>query len=239
MAQERIAEATPSASSRSSGSPFCSVRVRRAYTDFERWVRWAAGPKTLRPKTWFAGAVRSGDPSCPPFGLHCAAARLRWAVVDKLKTPWTWLCRLDRRTRTAACPCTDVEDFARATRPGGEGGLYRMSDRRRLRHFGPPGRRRRSPQIAAGAGAGGGELRRVSHFSPDVWEQNDSPQQRVAELARRHYGIVDHLELAACGLSSSTVNRWTREGRFHRLYRGVYAVGHAAISGHGRWLAAV
>src|SRR3954468_22871289 len=91
MAQERIAEATPSASSRSSGSPFWSVRVRRAYTDLERWVRWAAGPKTLRPKTWFAGAVRSGDPSCPPFGLHCAAARLRWAVVDKLSTPWTWL----------------------------------------------------------------------------------------------------------------------------------------------------
>src|SRR3954453_7831844 len=91
MAQERIAEATPSASSRSSGSPFWSVRVRRAYTDLERWVRCAAGPKTLRPKTWLAGAVRSGDPSCPPFGLHCAAARLRWAVVDKLRLLATWL----------------------------------------------------------------------------------------------------------------------------------------------------
>src|SRR4051812_15431412 len=87
-----MADATPSASSRSSGSPSLSVRLRRAYTDLGRWVRWAAGPKTLRPKTWFAEAVRSGEPSCPPFGLHCAAARLRWAVVDKLnRLLGTWL----------------------------------------------------------------------------------------------------------------------------------------------------
>src|SRR3954469_16231606 len=119
MAQERIAEATPSASSRSSGSPFWSVRVRRAYTDLERWVRWAAGPKTLRPKTWFAGAVRSGDPSCPPFGLHCAAARLRWAVVDKLKTPWDVVGGFDRRSWRRRCPCTAVEDLAAAIRPVG------------------------------------------------------------------------------------------------------------------------
>src|SRR3954452_19432276 len=119
MAQERIAEATPSASSRSSGSPFWSVRVRRAYTDLERWVRWAAGPKTLRPKIWFAGAVRSGDPSCPPFGLHCAAARLRWAVVDKLKTPLGVVGGFDRTRSGGSCPCTSVEDLARRVRHGG------------------------------------------------------------------------------------------------------------------------
>src|SRR3954452_8517601 len=112
MAQERIAEATPSASSRSSGSPLFSVRLRRAYTDLGRWVRWAAGPKTLRPKTWFAEAVRSGEPSCPPFGLHCAAARLRWAVVDKLKTPLGVVGGFDRRAWGRRCPCTPVEDLA-------------------------------------------------------------------------------------------------------------------------------
>src|SRR4051794_13570000 len=86
-----MAAAPPAGSSRSSGSPRSSVRLRRAYTDFGRWARWAACPKTFWPKTWLLGTVRSGDPSCPPLGLHCAAARLRWAVVDKLKTPWTWL----------------------------------------------------------------------------------------------------------------------------------------------------
>src|SRR4051794_39020889 len=120
MAQERMAEATPSASSRSSGSPCSRVRLRRAYTDFGRWVRCAAGPKTLRPKTWLAGAVRSGDPSCPPFGLHCAAARLRWAVVDKLTTPWDVVGGFDRRRWCERCPCTGVEDLAEAVRPVGD-----------------------------------------------------------------------------------------------------------------------
>src|SRR3954468_22258077 len=119
MAHERMAEATPSASSRSSGSPWSRVRLRRAYTDFGRWVRCAAGPETLRPKTWLAGAVRSGDPSCPPFGLHCAAARLRWAVVDKLKTPWDVVGGFDRRRQGDPCPCTAVEDLRAAIRPVG------------------------------------------------------------------------------------------------------------------------
>jgi Transcriptional regulator, AbiEi antitoxin len=114
-----------------------------------------------------------------------------------------------------------------------------MSDRRRLRHFGPPGRLRGLPQIAAGAGAGGGELRRVSHFSLAMRDQNASPRAKVAELAEGQYGVVDHEELRAIGLSAPTIGRWSANGQLHRLYRGVYAVGHAAISGHGRWLAAV
>src|SRR3954469_23724836 len=73
------------------------------------------------PKTWFVGSVRSGDPSCPPLGLHCAAARLRWAVVDKLKTPWDVVSGFDRRPSAGARPCTDVEDFAWAAPPGGGG----------------------------------------------------------------------------------------------------------------------
>src|SRR3954462_3762004 len=74
------------------------------------------------PKTWFVGSVRSGDPSCPPLGLHCAAARLRWAVVDKLKTPWDVVGGFDRRTSRPRCPCTAVEDLGRRIRPLGEGG---------------------------------------------------------------------------------------------------------------------
>src|SRR4051794_32937696 len=136
------------------------------------------------PKTWFVGSVRSGDPSCPPLGLHCAAARLRWAVVDKLKTPWDVVGGFDRRPSAVARPCTDVEDFARATRPGGEGGPYRMSDSSRLRPTGRRPRRCGVSQIAAASAGAGGEPPGVSHFSPDVWEQNDSPQQRLADLGR-------------------------------------------------------
>src|SRR3954447_16946418 len=203
MAQERMADATPSASSRSSGSPSLSVRLRRAYTDLGRWVRWAAGPKTLRPKTWFAEAVRSGEPSCPPFGLHCAAARLRWAVVDKLKTPWDVVGGFDRRPSAVARPCTDVEDFARATRPGGEGGEYRMSDSRRLRPLAGRGRPGGMPQIAALAGRGGGESEGVSHFKSGMRTQNESPRRAAAELARRNHGVVAHAELIELGVSLS------------------------------------
>jgi hypothetical protein len=61
----------------------------------------------------------------------------------------------------------------------------------------------------------------------------------MADLARLQYGVVDHLELAEIGLSGSAIHRWAADGRLHRLYRGVYAVGHPAVVGHGRWLAAV
>ena len=41
------------------------------------------------------------------------------------------------------------------------------------------------------------------------------------------------------GVSAATVSRWVREGRLVRLYRGVYAVGHANLTAKGRRMAAV
>jgi Transcriptional regulator, AbiEi antitoxin len=70
-------------------------------------------------------------------------------------------------------------------------------------------------------------------------DQNASRHASVAELARRQYGVVDHGELRELGLSAPAIGRWTAGGKLHRLYPGVYAVGHTAITGHGRWLAAV
>jgi hypothetical protein len=69
--------------------------------------------------------------------------------------------------------------------------------------------------------------------------QNDSPPHRVADLAAREHGVLAHWELAGLGLSPSAIKRWVAAGRLHRLYRGVYAVGHPAVTGHGRWMAAV
>ena len=46
-------------------------------------------------------------------------------------------------------------------------------------------------------------------------------------------------QLVALGLDRRAVSRWTRDGRLHALYRGVYAVGHVGLSQEARWLAAV
>src|SRR5881227_919363 len=52
----------------------------------------------------------------------------------------------------------------------------------------------------------------------------------VAELASLQHGVVAMWQLLEYGLHS---------GRFHRLYQGVYAVGHSALSLNGRLIAAV
>jgi hypothetical protein len=70
-------------------------------------------------------------------------------------------------------------------------------------------------------------------------DQNASPHARVAELARRQHGVVDHADLVGLGVSAPAIGRWSAGGKLHRLYRGVYAVGHQAVSVEGRWLAAV
>lgn len=61
----------------------------------------------------------------------------------------------------------------------------------------------------------------------------------VSELARRQHGVVALEQLVALGLSARAVQQRAARGRLHRLYRGVYAVGHTALAREGRWLAAV
>ena len=61
----------------------------------------------------------------------------------------------------------------------------------------------------------------------------------VAELAARQYGVVSLDQLRAVGLTEDSVRLRLRRGRLHRLYRGVYAVGHRRIGLDGWRLAAV
>lgn len=61
----------------------------------------------------------------------------------------------------------------------------------------------------------------------------------VARVAAQNDGIVDHLELIALGLSRYEIRGRIERGRLHVLHRGVYAVGHRAISRRGRWIAAL
>lgn len=64
-------------------------------------------------------------------------------------------------------------------------------------------------------------------------------QRKVAMIAARQHGVVSLEQLVWAGMTPSTISRRVREGWLHRLYRGVYAVGHTKLSQEGRCMAAV
>lgn len=61
----------------------------------------------------------------------------------------------------------------------------------------------------------------------------------VTEIAARQHGVVSFGQLRRAGLSEVTVRRRVARGRLHRVHRGVYAVGHVALSLEGQLMAAV
>jgi hypothetical protein len=62
----------------------------------------------------------------------------------------------------------------------------------------------------------------------------------LAELASRQHGVVSVRQLTGpLGYSESAVGRAVAAGRLHRLYRGVFAVGHRRLSPQAECLAAV
>lgn len=70
--------------------------------------------------------------------------------------------------------------------------------------------------------------------------KNDNGRDnRIARAAAESHGVLSLDELFACGLDDDAITRRLRSGRLHRLFRGVYAVGHSAVSREGAWLAAV
>src|SRR5262245_16910772 len=66
-----------------------------------------------------------------------------------------------------------------------------------------------------------------------------TPDQELAELARAQHGVVSRRQLEAMGFGERAIARRIAAGRLHRLYRGVYAVGHTVVSWRGAYLAAV
>jgi len=61
----------------------------------------------------------------------------------------------------------------------------------------------------------------------------------MAEVAARQHGVVTTAQLLDAGISGEGMRRRVGAGRLHRLHRGVYAVGHRAVTFEGRCLAAV
>jgi very-short-patch-repair endonuclease len=63
--------------------------------------------------------------------------------------------------------------------------------------------------------------------------------RRVATLAGRQHGVVGRWQLHELGLSDQMIKTRIAHGGLGRLHRGVYAVGHRAITIESRWMAAV
>ncbi len=71
-------------------------------------------------------------------------------------------------------------------------------------------------------------------------EHSSAGNGELANLAKRQHGVVSIRQLTGLlGYSQAAVHRAVSAGRLHRLYRGVFAVGHTNLSLHGQCLAAV
>jgi hypothetical protein len=66
-----------------------------------------------------------------------------------------------------------------------------------------------------------------------------SAEQEVARIARRQHGVVTRRQLLVAGFGRHAVDRRAGKGTLHRVYRGVYRVGHKAPSTEARYMAAV
>jgi very-short-patch-repair endonuclease len=62
---------------------------------------------------------------------------------------------------------------------------------------------------------------------------------KLAEIANRQHGVVSLRQLTVAGIDRHVVYHRVRIGHLHPIHRGVYAVGHSALSSEARWMAAV
>ena len=75
--------------------------------------------------------------------------------------------------------------------------------------------------------------------SPGANEGPQSWDEAIGALAERQHGIVSLAQLLALGLTRRAVATRSRPGRLIPLHRGVYAVGHTALTARSRDMAAV
>jgi hypothetical protein len=61
----------------------------------------------------------------------------------------------------------------------------------------------------------------------------------VAAAAERRHGVITRRQLIDLGFDDPAIRRWVQAGHLHRIYQGVYAVGHPRLTTKGRFLAAV
>lgn len=62
--------------------------------------------------------------------------------------------------------------------------------------------------------------------------------EALARLAALQHGVGARWQLERIGIGEDAIDHRLRTGRLHRLHRGVYAIGHTALSRHAHLLAA-
>jgi very-short-patch-repair endonuclease len=67
----------------------------------------------------------------------------------------------------------------------------------------------------------------------------DPLDEAISDLARRQHGVLSRRQLVAIGLGEDAIEWQLKRKRFHRVHKGVYAVGHLALTRDGRFMAAV
>ena len=60
----------------------------------------------------------------------------------------------------------------------------------------------------------------------------------IAAVAERQHGVISPAQLLALGIGRGAIEWRIANGRLHRVYKGVYAVGHPRVSREGRLLGA-
>jgi very-short-patch-repair endonuclease len=78
-----------------------------------------------------------------------------------------------------------------------------------------------------------------SSRSREMRRETEALDRKMADLARRQYGVVGRSQLLRMGLTAREIDHRLKLGRLHLLYQEVYSVGHRVIPREGRWLAAV
>ena len=63
--------------------------------------------------------------------------------------------------------------------------------------------------------------------------------RRIADLAGARGGVVSRKELLALGLTAGGIDSRVRRGALHRIFAGVYAVGHPLLARNGWYHAAI
>ncbi len=74
------------------------------------------------------------------------------------------------------------------------------------------------------------------HINDPTWRKR--ALHAITELAGRQHGVVAREQLIRLGIPARTIDRWLAASRLHRVYSGVYAVGHRRLSPLGRCTAA-
>ena len=62
---------------------------------------------------------------------------------------------------------------------------------------------------------------------------------QIAAIAGRQHGVITTAQLVGAGLGSPAISKRAANGRLHRRYQGVYAVGQPRLSREGEWMAAI